>query len=137
MFIFQILMKANTGMNLHGFFEMLYHITNLRKKSLMSKEKFQIVDKVDEDFDSIKKSCYSIFTTLLSLCGETKGKPGLCQSVPHQIIDLCYLLPVLLDMCQYYKYKRVMETSKFLPILNSCHTCIHSYVQYIGCKPQT
>ena len=128
-------MKANTGMNLLGFFEVVENITKLRNESLDQTLPSERLHIEDFDDDQLMNSIHSIVSNLSSLCKSViRNEPNIAESivVPHEIIDFCYLTPVVADMCSYYEKKQLLEKSRFVEVLNICLSRLKSYGNYVA-----
>ena len=127
----QLLMKANTGINLYGFFDVIENIAKLRSESVASKFLNDHEDELNcDDIDVLKKKCFTAIYNLSALVEKISSmdlKNAELQLVPYEIIDFCHLVPVAVNMCAFYQKKKLLETSKLIEILNICSSNLQSY----------
>jgi len=130
LFYFQLIMKANTGINLHEFLEVVENITKLRNQSVVLKLSSEIKHHQEYvDADVIKKYFLSLIKNLLTLiekCSNNDGNIAELQ-VPYEILDFCSLASVVIDMWPYYCDKNLTKDVKFVDILKICLCWIEEY----------
>ena len=125
-------MKANTGLNLHGFYSILKNIADLRISSLMKRfNNFENL-KTLSDYSSIFNKCRSALVNLKSITGTAKLKSVCAIMIPYEICDICFLVPVLLIMCEYYNNKQLINQLEFFDILCKCYTCINLFCLHVS-----
>ena len=145
----QTLMRANTGLNLHDFFAVLKNILKLRESSLALKisdmEKSTFSQKLICAFDDSEKpaipegtdvtvekllSMFSILSNAINKICESNNSEH--ETVPYEIIDLCFMIPVLIDMHNYYQLKQLPETPQCHCLLRRCYYILVNYIKVLG-----
>lgn len=119
-------MKANTGMNLHGFYSLLKTIADMRLLSVRERlTDYYPNTNILCEFQPVSEKCFSSLSTLKSLCCKCDFEPSI--SVPYEVCDICFLIPVLLDMSQYYDRKHLCVQLDFFQILCKCCSVLDAF----------
>ena len=128
-------MKANTGMNLLEFFQVVENITKLRSESLTKKLSTDVRRHQDcNDLATLKRKFFSLMTSLSHLIEMCIQDDANMAEVPFEILDFCYLAPVVIDMCPYYRDKKLQDEFKFMEILKVCLLYVGEFEIFLAAK---